>query len=67
MGFSFHHRVQTGSVAYPASWPKGAGNLSPGLSGRGVKFTTQLYLVPRLRLRGAIRPLPIRLHGVVLN
>jgi hypothetical protein len=38
-----------------------------GYSVRGVKLTTNLQLVPRSRKRGAIHPLPIRLHGVVLN
>jgi hypothetical protein len=36
-------------------------------SGRGVKLTTHLQLVPRSRKCGSIHPLPIRLHGVVLN
>jgi hypothetical protein len=36
-------------------------------NGRGVKLTTQLRLEHRLRMRGAIPPPPIRVHGVVLN
>jgi hypothetical protein len=36
-------------------------------SSRGVKLTTHLHLVPRLRIRGATSPLPIRLHGTVLS
>ena len=36
----------------------GAGALSRGESSRGVKLTTHLYLVPRLRMRGAIPLLP---------
>jgi hypothetical protein len=32
-----------------------------------MKLTTHLHLVPRLRMRGAIPPLLIRLHGVVLK
>jgi len=32
---------------------------------RGVKLATHLHLVPTLRIRGAIAPLPIRLHVVV--
>jgi hypothetical protein len=36
-------------------------------SGRGVKLTTHLQLVPRSRKCGYIHPPPIRLHGVVLN
>jgi hypothetical protein len=35
-------------------------------SGRGVKLTSHLQLVPKSRKRGSIHPLPIRLHDVVL-
>jgi hypothetical protein len=38
-----------------------------GLSGWGVKLTTHLQLVPRSRKCGSIHPLPIRLHGIVLD
>jgi len=31
---------------------------SSGKSGRGVKLTTHIYIQPRLRMRGAIPPLP---------
>jgi hypothetical protein len=34
---------------------------------RGVKLTTHFQLVPRSRKYGSIHPLPIRIHGVVLN
>jgi hypothetical protein len=34
-------------------------------SGSGVKLTTHLHLVPRLRMRGAILPLPHTLQCVV--
>jgi len=38
---------------------KGYQGLFPwGYSRRGVKLTTHLHLVPRSRMRGAIRPLP---------
>jgi hypothetical protein len=36
-----------------------------GLNFRGVKLTTHLNLVPRLRMSGAIPPLP--LHEVVVK
>jgi hypothetical protein len=36
-------------------------------SGWGVKPTTHLQAVPRSRKYGSLHPLPIRLHGVVLN
>jgi hypothetical protein len=38
-----------------------------GESGRGVKLTNHLQLLPRLRIRGSIHSLPIRLNGVVLH
>jgi len=34
-----------------------------GLNNGDVKLSTPLYLVCRLRMRGAIHSLPIRLHG----
>jgi hypothetical protein len=34
---------------------------------QGLKLTTHLYLVQRLRMRGAIPPSPIRLLGVVFS
>jgi hypothetical protein len=47
----------------------GAGDLSPGVgqNGRGVKLTTHLYLVPRLRVVELYLSSKIRLHGVVLS
>jgi hypothetical protein len=38
-----------------------------GLNGWGAKLAIHLYLVPKSRKCGSIRPLPVRLHGVVLN
>jgi hypothetical protein len=38
--FSLHHRVQNGSGAHPTSYTMGS-------SGRDVKLTTHLHLVPR--------------------
>jgi hypothetical protein len=52
--FSLHRRVQNGFGAHPASYSMGTW----GQSGRGVKLTTHLYLVPRSRMRGATPPLP---------
>jgi hypothetical protein len=36
-------------------------------SGLGVKLTTHLHLVSRLRMRGAIPPLPLHLHVEVFS
>jgi hypothetical protein len=67
---SLRHRVQTDSEAHSASYPIRTGG----------SFPTNLHLVPRLWIRGAILPLPhtsswysaylstgIRLHCVMLN
>ena len=43
--------------AHPACYSKGTGVRSWEQSGRGVKFTPHLHLVPRLRMSGA-KPLP---------
>jgi hypothetical protein len=52
----------------PSLLSKGYRGLSPRrLSGRSVKLTNHLQLVPRSRKYGSIHPPPIRLHGVVLN
>jgi hypothetical protein len=40
---------------------------SRGLSGRGVKLTIHVYLVPKLRMRGAIVHSLGCLHGMTSN
>jgi len=50
----FHHCVQTGSGAHPASYPTGTGVSFPGGKAAGAWS----YLVPKSRMRGAIPPLP---------
>jgi hypothetical protein len=54
--FSLCHRVQSDSGAHAGSYPMGTGGFFPGskAAGGGVKLTTHLQLVPRLRMRGAI-------------
>ena len=56
---SFLQNVQTASGAHPALYSMGSGVLSRGYSGRGVKLTTHLHLVPRLRMSGAIPLIPL--------
>jgi len=57
--FSLHHCVQTGSGAYPASYPMGTRDSFPrGKAAGGVKLTTHLHLVSKSRILGAIPPLP---------
>jgi hypothetical protein len=52
-------------VSPPIKWVPGA--LSRGLSGRDVKLTTHLQLVPRSRNVDLYIHSPICLHGVMLN
>jgi hypothetical protein len=52
------------TVSRPALWPTKPhiqwvpAFSSPEFSDRGVKLTTHLHLMPRLRMRGTIPPLP---------
>jgi hypothetical protein len=64
--FSSSPCVQTGSEAYPASYPMGIGVLSPGVKrSRGVTLTTHPHLVPRSSMsRSYTSSHPRRLHGV---
>jgi hypothetical protein len=51
--------IQTGSGACPASYPMGTGGSFPGgkVAG-GMKLNIHLHIVLRLRMCGAIPPLP---------
>jgi hypothetical protein len=53
---SISSRPALGSTQPPIKWVPGS--LSRGKSGRGVKLTTHLQLVPRSRKFGSIHPLP---------
>jgi hypothetical protein len=64
--FPVSSRPTLGSTQPPIQWVPGA--LSSGVKASGgVKLTAHLQLVPRSSKCGSIYPLPIRLHGVVLN
>jgi hypothetical protein len=54
--FSMSSRPALGCTQPPIQWVPGA--LSQGWSGRGVKLTTHLQLVPRSRKCGSMHPLP---------
>jgi hypothetical protein len=54
--FSTSSRLALESTQPPIQWVPRV--LSPGESGRGVKLTTHLQLVPRSRKCGSIYPLP---------
>jgi hypothetical protein len=56
--FSLCHLIQTGSGARPASCPIGTGASFSGSKVSVVNLTTQLILVPRLRMLRVIHPLP---------
>ena len=49
--------VRKGSGSSPTSFPWGWGLFMRRESGRGVKMTTHLHLVPKLGMRGAVLPL----------
>jgi len=57
-------RLDLGPTQTPSWWVLGA--LSPAVKQLGMKQATHLHLVPRSRMHGAIPPLPIRQHGIVL-
>jgi len=56
--FSLHHRVQIGPESHSASYKIGKGALSLRVK-RPVRETDHsVHLVPSLKMRGAILPLP---------
>jgi hypothetical protein len=65
--FFLFHSVQTDSGADPASYPMDTGVSPLGQSGRGVKLTTHLHLVPRSRKVELYLHSPICHHGIVFN
>jgi len=55
------HSIQTGSDVQPFSYSETNGGLfSRGYRDRGVNLTTHFYLVPKLRMNGAIPPIACR-------
>jgi hypothetical protein len=65
--FSLLHSVQTGSEAYPASYPVGTEGSSPGVKRPGREIDHSFPSSAEVINGGAIPPLPVRLHGIVLN
>ena len=62
---SILHDIQIGCGAHPATCSMGTGGSFPNESGPGVKATTHLYLVPRLRRSGTMSLLPpVCLHDM---
>ena len=57
--FYLLQNVLTVSGAHPASYSVGTGVLSQGSSSRGVNLITYLHSVSRLRVNGAIPPVPL--------
>lgn len=60
--FSLLNRAQTGSGAHPASHSTEVGAVFQDHSGRGMKLTTLLYLIFRLRITYLYLHFPIRLQ-----
>ena len=56
--------VMTGGGALPPSYSMSTMSCSYGDTGRGVYLTTNLSVVPRLRITGAAPPRPIYLQDV---
>jgi hypothetical protein len=56
--FSIRHRFKTGCEPneLPIQWVPGA--LTPEVKVPAVKVTTLIHVVPRLRMRGSVLPLP---------
>jgi hypothetical protein len=52
--FSLLQNAHTGSEAHPVSYLVGTVVLSCGSSSRGLKLTTEPYILPRLRMSGTI-------------
>jgi len=61
-----HNHIWTGSGSYPAPNPVGTRSSFPRGKWPGCE-ADHLHQVPRLRMYGAVTPLPINLHGVVLS
>lgn len=59
---SLFQSVQNGSGAHTAPYSVG-----PGITGRGEKSATHLYVVPKLRTSGVIPPLLIRVRGMDMD
>jgi hypothetical protein len=59
---SLFQTVQNGSGAHTDPYSVGT-----GITGRGVKSATHLYVVPKLRTSGVIPPLLIRVRGMDMD
>jgi hypothetical protein len=56
--FSLPHNVQLISATQSACYSMGTGSSFLQVKLSGMELTTHVYLVPRLRMNGAIFPLP---------
>jgi hypothetical protein len=64
----FLHGFQIGNVVLPAFYAVGVGDsFSRVYSGWGVNPSSHFYMMPDLRMRGAVPPTPILLRLLVLN
>jgi hypothetical protein len=66
--FHFFHRVQTGCQAHPASYPMGIEDyFYPRLKQQRREADRSPPSSAEIKNGGAIPPLPICVHGIVLN
>jgi len=56
--YSLCHHVQTGTGAHPATYAVGTGGFPPGVDRPGRRADNSPDIMQRLRMRGAIPPLP---------
>jgi hypothetical protein len=61
------HSIQIGSDAHPASYPMGTEGFSPGVKQPGREANNSPPSSTEVKNGGAIPPLPICHHGVMLN
>jgi hypothetical protein len=66
-GVSVSHSVQNGTGAHPVSYTIGSGGSVPGLKRPGREANHSHPSTAEVQNGMAVPPLPIRLHGVVLN
>jgi hypothetical protein len=65
--FSLCHNIQTDSGAHLASYPVGTMADSLGAMGQGHEADHSPPFIAEVKNGGAILPLHIQLHGMVLN
>jgi len=65
--FPLLHHIQVGSDAHPASYPMGTGGSYPGVKRLGCEADHSPPFSAKVKMRGAVSPLPLSLHGIMLS